>query len=75
MLKVVFLRVVGNEPESLTDPSQECCDKAPANIEDALKTAQHQHPALRSAIAEHEASLAQAKGAEGTIPSTTRFGN
>jgi adhesin transport system outer membrane protein len=62
--KSSFLRVVGNEPESLTDPSQECCDKAPATIEDALKIAQHQHPALRSAIAEHEASLAQAKGAE-----------
>jgi adhesin transport system outer membrane protein len=59
-----YNRVVGNMPESLADPGLDCCDKAPATVEDAMAVAYHQHPALRSAMAQHEAALAQEQGAE-----------
>ena len=59
-----FVRVVGHQPESLMEPSAECCDNVPATLEEALKLAHHQHPALRSAIANHEATLAQTEGAK-----------
>lgn len=59
-----FKRVVGEMPESLADPGMECCDKAPATLEEALAIAYHQHPALRAAMAQHEAALAQEQGAE-----------
>ncbi|MCX4187499.1 TolC family outer membrane protein [Methylophaga sp. OBS4] len=59
-----YLRVIGNLPESPVDPGDECCDKAPATLDDAMKIAYNQHPALRSAIAGHEAALAQEQGAE-----------
>lgn len=59
-----YLRVIGHRPESLVDPTDECCNTAPATIEDAIKIAYHQHPALRAALAEHEAALAQQQGAE-----------
>jgi adhesin transport system outer membrane protein len=36
----------------------------PASVEDAIKMAISQHPELRVAIADHEASLAQQQGAE-----------
>jgi adhesin transport system outer membrane protein len=51
-------------PDSLVDPGLDCCDKAPATLEDAMAIAYHQHPALRSAMAQHEAALAQEQGAE-----------
>lgn len=59
-----YQRVVGNMPESPVDPGLECCDKAPATLDDALLIAYNQHPALRSAMAQHEAALAQEQGAE-----------
>lgn len=59
-----YNRVVGNMPESPTDPGLDCCDKAPATLDEALAIAYHQHPALRSAMAQHEAALAQEQGAE-----------
>lgn len=59
-----YNRVVGNMPESPADPGLDCCDKAPATLEDAMAIAYHQHPALRSAMAQHEAALAQEQGAE-----------
>ena len=59
-----YNRVVGNMPESPADPSLDCCDKAPATLEEALAIAYHEHPALRSAMAQHEAALAQEQGAE-----------
>jgi adhesin transport system outer membrane protein len=58
-----YLRVIGNSPESLIDPTDECCNTAPATVEDAIKIAYHQHPAMHAAIAEHEAALAQQQGA------------
>lgn len=58
-----YLRVVGHLPDSLIDPSDECCNNAPATLEDAIKIASHQHPALHAAIADHEAALAQQQGA------------
>jgi outer membrane protein, adhesin transport system len=58
-----YLRVVGHIPESLVDPTDECCNTAPATVEDAIKIAYHQHPALHAAIADHEAALAQQQGA------------
>ena len=59
-----YLRVIGSSPKALIDPTDECCNTAPATVEDAIKIAYHQHPALRAAIAEHEAALAQQQGAE-----------
>ena len=59
-----YNRVVGNMPESPADPGLDCCDKAPATVEEALAIAYHEHPALRSAMAQHEAALAQEQGAE-----------
>jgi adhesin transport system outer membrane protein len=59
-----YNRVVGNMPDSLADPGLDCCDKAPATVEDAMAIAYHQHPALRAAMAQHEAALAQEQGAE-----------
>lgn len=59
-----YLRVIGHKPESLVDPSLDCCDNTPASLDDALKIAYNQHPALRAALAQHEASLAQQQGAK-----------
>jgi len=62
--RINYLRIVGNLPESLLDPSDDCCNNAPATVENAIKVAFYQHPALRSSIANHEASLAQQQGAK-----------
>jgi adhesin transport system outer membrane protein len=59
-----FQRVVGTMPENITNPGDECCDKAPATLEDAVKIAYNQHPTLRTALANHEASLAQENAAK-----------
>ena len=59
-----YVRVIGHSPEALIDPTDECCNTAPATVEDAINIAYHQHPALHAAIAEHEAALAQQQGAE-----------
>lgn len=59
-----FRRVVGAEADGLTVPNQECCDKAPSSLEDALKIAYQQHPAIRAALANHEAAMALEQGAE-----------
>jgi adhesin transport system outer membrane protein len=59
-----YQRVVGNMPEGTVDPGLDCCDKAPATLDDALLIAYNQHPALRAALAQHEAALAQEQGAE-----------
>tara|TARA_R110002050_G_scaffold57423_5_gene129346 strand:+ start:267981 stop:269324 length:1344 start_codon:yes stop_codon:yes gene_type:complete len=65
-----YLRVIGNRPESLVEPTDECCNTAPATVEDAIKIAYHQHPALHAAIAGHEAALAQQQGAEAPMQPT-----
>lgn len=59
-----FQRVVGTMPENITNPGDECCDKAPATLDDAVKIAYNQHPTLRTALANHEASLAQENAAK-----------
>ncbi|AFJ03177.1 Type I secretion outer membrane protein, TolC [Methylophaga frappieri] len=59
-----YLRVVGNLPENITDPGDGCCDRAPATVDEAISVAINQHPYLRSALATHEASLAQVQGAK-----------
>ena len=59
-----FQRVVGIMPEDISNPGDDCCDKAPATLDDAIKIAYHQHPMLRSALADHEASLAQENAAK-----------
>ncbi|MCX4189696.1 TolC family outer membrane protein [Methylophaga sp. OBS3] len=59
-----YLRVIGNLPENTTNPGDGCCDRAPATLEDAINIAQNQHPAIRAALANHEASLAQTQGAK-----------
>lgn len=59
-----YLRVIGNPPESLVNPNEDCCTNVPATVDDAIKVAYHRHPALRSSIAEHEAALAQQQGAK-----------
>lgn len=59
-----YMRVIGNMPENITNPGDGCCDRAPATVEDAINIAQNQHPAIRVALASHEASLAQINGAK-----------
>lgn len=59
-----FQRVVGTMPENIQNPGDDCCDQAPATLEDAVKIAYNQHPMLRSALADHEASLAQENAAQ-----------
>lgn len=59
-----YIRVVGNEPVSITHPGDGCCDRAPANMQDAVNIAYKQHPALRVALANHEAALSQQQGAD-----------
>lgn len=59
-----FQRIVGMMPENITNPGDDCCDKAPATVEDAVKIAYNQHPTLRTALANHEASLAQENSAK-----------
>lgn len=59
-----FQRVVGTMPENISNPGDDCCDKAPATLDDAIKIAFNQHPTLRSALADHEASLAQENAAK-----------
>lgn len=68
-----YNRVVGNMPESPADPGLDCCNKAPATLEDAMATAYNQHPALRSAMAQHEAALAQEQGAEAPFHPQVNF--
>jgi len=59
-----YMRVIGNMPENPTNPGDGCCDRAPATLEDAINIAQNQHPAIRAALAGHEASLAETQGAK-----------
>ena len=59
-----YISIIGEQADSLVDPSDECCNSAPATLDDAIKIAYHQHPALRSSIATHEAALARQQGAE-----------
>lgn len=68
-----YNRVVGNMPESPADPGLDCCNKAPATLEDAMTIAYNQHPALRSAMAQHEAALAQEQGAEAPFHPQVNF--
>ena len=68
-----YNRVVGNMPESPADPGLDCCNKAPATLEDAMAIAYNQHPALRSAMAQHEAALAQEQGAEAPFHPQVNF--
>lgn len=59
-----FQRVVGIMPEDISNPGDDCCDKAPDTLDDAINIAYYQHPTLRSALADHEASLAQENAAK-----------
>ncbi len=59
-----YIRVVGNTPTSITHPGDGCCDRAPATVQDAINIAYQQHPALRQALANHEAALSQEQGAD-----------
>ena len=68
-----YNRVVGNMPESPADPGLDCCNKAPATLEDAMAIAYNQLPALRSAMAQHEAALAQEQGAEAPFHPQVNF--
>lgn len=61
--KTAFLRVVGEQPESLVEPTEDCCSAAPSTLDDAIAIAYNQHPSLRAAIAQHEAALSQQQGA------------
>lgn len=59
-----YISVVGNAPVDTTNPGDGCCDRAPANMQDAVNIAYQQHPALRVALANHEAALSQQQGAK-----------
>lgn len=62
--KTNYQRVVGNFPETPVNPGDGCCDMAPAVLEDALSIAYNRHPALRVALSDHEASLADQQNAK-----------
>jgi len=56
---IQFQRVTGDIPTGLEAPFAFPCDAHAASIDDAIKLAYQNHPALKSAIAGYEASLAR----------------
>jgi len=58
-----YIHVIGHQPDSLQEPSEDCCKNMPATLNDAVSIAYQQHPAIRSSLADHEAALAQQSGA------------
>jgi adhesin transport system outer membrane protein len=61
---ITYNKVVGNMPNALVKPT---AIDAPASVDDALKVALENHPLLRSAMADIEATHAQKKAAESLL--------
>jgi adhesin transport system outer membrane protein len=64
---IAFQRVAGNTPGELDKPDDFSCELLPTKLDDAVSLAFANHPALRAAIAEHEANLALKQGAEANM--------
>lgn len=62
--KTNYQRIIGNFPQTPVNPGDGCCDMAPPTLEDALSIAYNRHPALRVALSDHEASLADQQSAK-----------
>ena len=60
-----FLRVVGEKPVDLSKPAAP--DAIPADVDTAVQTAYDNHPILRSAMADVEATKAQTRAAESAL--------
>jgi adhesin transport system outer membrane protein len=60
-----FLRVVGEKPVDLSKPAAP--DPIPADVDTAVQTAYDNHPILRSAMADVEATKAQTRAAESAL--------
>lgn len=65
--QISFQRVVGSASGNLDKPVDVSCESFPVTLDEAVKSAFANHPALRSAIAEYEAGLAQEQGAESAL--------
>ena len=62
--KISFLRVVGSKPDGLDKAADVNCELFPATVDEAVQVAYANHPLLRSANADYEATLAQVSAAE-----------
>lgn len=62
--RINFQRVVGSVSAELDQPADVACECFTATLDDAVNEAFARHPAVRAAIAEHEARLSQEQGAE-----------
>jgi len=60
-----FLRVVGEKPVDLSKPAAP--DALPADVDAAVQTAYENHPLLRSAMADVDATKAQTRAAESAM--------
>lgn len=57
--EINFERVVGYKPGDLEMPSEDCCTHLPFSTDDARYIAVMRNPRFASAVADHEAALAQ----------------
>ncbi len=67
---IAYNRVVGAMPDALVKPAPV---EAPASVDDALKAALENHPILRSAMADIEATRAQKSAAESLLKPRVHF--
>jgi adhesin transport system outer membrane protein len=65
--QIAFQRVAGSAPGELDKPDDFSCELLPSKLDDAVSLAFANHPAIRSAIAEHEVQLALKQGAEANM--------
>jgi adhesin transport system outer membrane protein len=61
---IAFQRVTGQVPGELDSSSELDCEIYPAKLDESLRVAAANHPLLRAATADYDASLAQERGAE-----------
>lgn len=62
---ITYNKIIGSMPSGLTKPQP--IDNLPANVDDALKIALENHPILRSAMADIDATQAQHSAAESLL--------
>jgi len=62
--EINYQRVVGKMPDGLLKPEDLPCELCPPTLDNTIDNAYANHPAMRSAIAEYDAALAQQRGAD-----------
>lgn len=62
--KINYQRVIGSMPDTLDKPTEVSCDLFPVTLDDTIGMATANNPALRAAIADYDAALAQERGAD-----------